>query len=59
MQSTQEITARKFLADLREEILRHPGVGHSLLGRMNEEIRLPMLPVRYSSSRKLRPGTRI
>ena len=39
MQSTQEITARKFLTDLREVILRHPGVGHSLLGRMNTDPR--------------------
>ena len=34
-----EVEARKFLADLREEILRHPGVGHSLLGRMNMDPR--------------------
>ena len=30
----QKHSARMFLKDLREEIRRHPGVGHSLLGRM-------------------------
>jgi len=35
----QEKSARQFLADLRAEILRHPGVGHSLLGRMNTDPR--------------------
>jgi pyrroloquinoline-quinone synthase len=35
----QEQTARQFLADLREEIASHPGVGHSLLGRMRTDPR--------------------
>lgn len=35
----EEVRARAFLAALREEILRHPGVGHSLLGRMNTDPR--------------------
>ncbi len=35
----QEDAARRFLAQLREEILRHPGVGHSLLGRMSQDPR--------------------
>ncbi len=39
IEAGQEASARKFLAELREEILRHPGVGHSLLGRMNTDPR--------------------
>ena len=35
----QEDAARRFLAQLRDEILRHPGVGHSLLGRMSQDPR--------------------
>jgi len=37
--SETEKSARQFLADLREEILRHPGVGHSLLSRMHTDPR--------------------
>lgn len=35
----QEQEARKFLADLREEIKNHAGVGHSILGRMKTDPR--------------------
>lgn len=38
-QTVEQTAARAFLADLRQEILRHPGVGHSLLGRMNTDPR--------------------
>ncbi|MCF6228928.1 MAG: iron-containing redox enzyme family protein [Planctomycetes bacterium] len=35
----QETQAREFLANLRKEISSHPGVGHSLLGRMIKDPR--------------------
>lgn len=35
----EENQARQFLADLREEIKSHPGVGHSILGRMKTDPR--------------------
>ncbi len=35
----QEAQAREFLANLRTEISSHPGVGHSLLGRMIKDPR--------------------
>lgn len=35
----QEQTARRFLAELREEIRSHAGVGHSILGRMKTDPR--------------------
>lgn len=38
-QTAEQTAARAFLADLRSQILRHPGVGHSLLGRMNTDPR--------------------
>ncbi len=34
MEEDQSMVARRFLADLRQEIAEHSGVGHSLLGRM-------------------------
>ncbi|MDC1142355.1 iron-containing redox enzyme family protein [Planctomycetota bacterium] len=37
--ASQEAEARAFLAGLREEIASHPGVGHSLLGRMVDDPR--------------------
>ncbi len=39
MKPEQEKSARRFLADLREEIKAHPGVAHSVLSRMRTDPR--------------------